>query len=891
MAKIINKEALPRLDFIKKDPRMAAIVTKLIPPQYTGNKRNAIDIPNIFEYGADSREMGQAINDSDAMFQMLPDLDLTKQILISSILAPKDYIHSELTFSSNLDATDAEVEASLLGVVEDYFTKNYKIKSKLPDMLADALFHRGSYPIAVIPENAIDAIINSPRRASLEDVADEFNRDGKALPLGILGVPRRKDAKQPKQMASLEALASPLPTKMRQFNESEWRLNDYTSVTDNFSILKMPALRDKLTQDRLHDILHARNYSLEARRSDTTEAIDRNLELSFYRRRQYTSNQVMQIKTNGQLDRDSVGHPLVMHFPSESVMVIHRPSAPKEHVAYFVLIDQYGNPVTKEDARDYYNQLGGAIGSGEDNSMVSSLLRNTITATNGVTGMANWGHDRIVDPTTTYASIIESDLRARLQAGIYGDAVEITRPTDIYRIMLARALAGQQTQLLCIPAELMTYIAFDYHENGTGRSLVDSSKILGSIRAMLLFSDTMAAINNSTPKTRLNIQLDPADNDPGETVSFLINEHAKTKQLSYPIGASNPMDIINYLQSSGVIINVTGNAGYPETKVDTEDYQSNRARPDTQLQDEMRKRHNQHFGLTPETVDLSMQGDLATTVVTSNILFAKRVLIYQTTFCEFIQEHIRQFTLNSGTLMCELRQIIESNKAKIGKLSNDLPLERYLIEFVNSIEVGLPQPDTTALDSQLKALETYKQGLDTAITAYIDAGFLDAMTLGDSSNSLDMVIAAIKAYYIRRFLRENNILPELADLVTFDEKNGPALNLLKTHQAHVDAIRKTLDGFIEHFVKTVTPAEEPTTTDTAAAANDTDPGADDLDAIPGDDTPPVPEEGDSTLPPDDINTTEEPPVAASDDTETPVAAEDATTKEDTEKEKDDTTEA
>lgn len=819
--KLINKDAKPRLDFVKKDQRLEALTNKLVTPSVTTAAYKGIDIPNIYDYGSISQKIGRAINDTDAMFQLLPDLNLTEMILVSSILAPKDYIHSDLTFKVNNDDIDIELSAPMLKVIEDHFTKIYKIKDMLPKMLSDALFRKGAYPLAILPENAIDAVINSTKRASMEDINVEFNRHGQPAPLGLLGV--RGSGKR-NERASLESLASPLGTQRQTFKDADWRINAYTTVTDNFNILKMPKLRDKLTHDRARDII-----SLAGINKVSTENNSNNSpELSYYRPRLYTQQPTIHIKPASAYDKPTVGHPMVMRWPVESIIPVHRPGSPEEHIAYILLIDQYGNPVVKESSMEYYDQLGSSMNSDQD-SGVSQLLKNTYTAVHGVSGVGNWGHDKIVDPTATYASIIESDLRERLRAGIWGDSVEISRPDDVYRICLARALAKQHTQLLCIPAELMTYIAFDYNEDGTGRSMVDSSKILGSIRAVLLFADTMAAVNNSTPKTRLNIQLDPQDTNPSQTVTFLLNESAKTKQSGYPVGVSNPTDIVSFLQASSTIVNVTGNTGYPETKVDTEDYQSNRARPDTQLQDDIRKRHNQHFGITPEVIDQSMQGDLATTVVNSNILFAKRVLMWQNTFCMFLAEHIKQYTINSSTLLDSLREIISANKSKLpkelkhgnGEEQAAASIESYLINFIRDISVSLPQPDTTALKSQVEQLDQYKQLLDSAITAYIDGGFLDSSVLGNSANSIEMIIASIKAYYIRRYMREENIMPELAELVTFDEKSGPAMNLLDEHTAHVDALRKSLDGFIEHFAKTVTPSEEPPATDGTGMDADT----------------------------------------------------------------------
>ncbi len=53
-----------------------------------------------------------------------------------------------------------------------------------------------------------------------------------------------------------------------------------------------------------------------------------------------------------------------------------------------------------------------------------------------------------------YGDMIQRDRLARLRNGVYGSGVEIARREEVYRVMFARALAKQNSQLLFIPAEL-----------------------------------------------------------------------------------------------------------------------------------------------------------------------------------------------------------------------------------------------------------------------------------------------------------------------------------------------------------------------------------------------------------------------------------------------------
>src|SRR5690606_1018836 len=183
-------------------------------------------------------------------------------------------------------------------------------------------------------------------------------------------------------------------------------------------------------------------------------------------------------------------------------------------------------------------------------------------------------------------------------------------------------------------------MAFDYNEYGVGKSLVEETKILASLRIMMLFANTMAGIKNSVGHTGLEITLDPEDAEPATTVEILMNEYAHTRQMAYPIGTAAPLEIINFLQRAAVDVHVSGNPRYPETRAEVVDKQANRTLVDTGLDEELKKRHTMSFGLNPETVDLGMNVEFATSITSSNILLAKRSKLYQDKLTPFLEDLI-----------------------------------------------------------------------------------------------------------------------------------------------------------------------------------------------------------------------------------------------------------
>lgn len=793
----------PKLNAIKKDPTLGSILTKMVesPARARGaGKPGEARAPSDILLRKISSITSSNVTDSKNIFQLLPDMELAAQILVSSILSPKDMVTTEINYKLTPGVFDSTLGSALLQVISSFFDSDYKIENLLPVMLEDMLFHKGSYPMVILPESSIDYAINQSTRVSLESLTDQIDSNGDIRHVGLLGPATKPKAKGGLGLESLTSIAALQYQSTKQY---DGKICADLTVTDNPNILKVPMLRDKLTQDRIQDVLSLRSISMEARRGEVkmTASEERKVETSLFMRRHYKYTPAMPILTPQQLGRESVGHPLAMKLPAEAVIPVHVPSNPEEHIGYFVLLDIHGNPVANAFRSDYYNDFS-------NNLAMNQTSVNAMMATQFPNGAGRFSTDKQMEAqeaAQVYMDIVEADLLNRLKNGVYGNNVEIARPQEVYRIMMARACARMQTQLLYIPIDLMTYFAFDYNDYGVGTSLLDQTKILGSIRSMMLFANTMAGIKNSVGRVGLKIQLDPNDPDPSGTIEQLVHQYALNRQAGYPIGASNPLDMLDFLQRAAIDLQVEGNPRYPSTTMDVEDKSSNRVAVDTALEESLKKRHIQSFGLSPETVDLGMNVDFATSVVQSNVLLAKRALKYQKIFTAFLADFMRKYTINSSILMNELREVVKANKGKIPKDITDQikgtdddtgVVDVTIMRFLAVLEVGLPSPDSVTLENQVTALNTYIAALDLALAAYISSDFVDGTVLGEIGDNIDTVIAAIRSFFIRKWMQENNMLPELSSLTTKDERNKPSMLLLKEHGDHIENLAKSIESYL-----------------------------------------------------------------------------------------------
>lgn len=723
------------------------------------SSRPRVDI-NRFTMDKVSRTTSQEMTDSDAVMQTLPDLELVETVVIGSTIDPKALNEPNLLFTIDQTLFDSELGSLLLEPVETYFKKDYKIDDRLDLILRDCLFYKGSSILCVLPENVLDNLINGRRQVSMENfkLADTTIRTKANESLGILGSPKAGDT------ISLEGYG---------VNESLRRINDcpYLTVTDNHEVLKLPSISAVSRATQIKSKLNRYRVSMEQEVHKFDNAQIENLYNSTI-----AGSENTQIITSPKfMNRPSVGHPLVMVFPSESIIPVFVQGRPYEHVGYFLLVDQNGYPVSKDSTRDFYGELQSGWKSGAGGNNNSEVLRMTREAMGDNANKSDYEVDHIQN---AYNAIIVNDLNNRLRNGMYDQEVEVGLTQEVQRIMLYRTWKAKSTQLVFIPQDLLTYIAFDYNVNGIGETLISRTKILSTIRTTLLFAETMGGIRNAMGRKRVRITTDAHDPDPEATIDGIQSLILEQGQRAFPLAAPDPAQTMDALVRSGYDFEINSNgAAYADTKVEYDDYNTTVNAGNPELQDRIRRMHISAFGIPPEKVDPMSSPDFATSIVQNDLVASRKVKERQKAFCAHLTKFIRTFADHSSILRNRMYEIARDNVAMITAPElKSLKLTEIVDQFILSINVGLPAPDNTQHERQLESMETYERLLDKGLEANITPDlFPEDFT--QIPGLAEDILAQTKAAMMRKFMAANNILPEL-DVFTEMDGDKPAFSLL-----------------------------------------------------------------------------------------------------------------
>jgi len=771
MSKKIN---IPKI--VNEHPQAAVLLSKL------NNTKKGKNIGESYSsMPAISDSIKEKLKNNEDIAQLFPDVELSMQILVSSILAPNDMLTTNLIYQKPDIKMPSEINAVIMETIKTYIKTNYDLTSKLGTIVREALFTKGAYIETIIPEASLDAIINPTEKESNGEVSVEDYID-----TIIANNEKAVYVKDSDVTVSLEDY-----NNIELTGSSEDLLVD---ITDDLTILKA---KEKLF------------VSIEEKKDETSDILDK----LFKKNDDYEETPFVRVNTLEDNLRDSIGKPLVMKLPTEAVIPVYVTGDPTKHVGYFILLDEKGTPVTMDTKAPAIADEIDNMAKSKDNKL--NIIKKAKDALNGITRK----DPTLKDMEDIYGAVLNEKINKALAAGKYGDLVDINATGDIYRVMLYRALRAQKTRLLYISSENMIYYAFDYRDNGTGKSLLEKVSVLFSIRAILLFARLMANIKNSVTTTEVTATLSENDIDPAKTMEHIISEAMKTRQTQLPLGVTKIDDLVDWAHKVGFKFNFKG-PGIPDMDISVSDEGTNKIVPDTDLDETIEEHIIMSFGLTPEIVKSGYDPEFATTVLANNILLAKRVMQLQDKLVPFITSHVTKMLHNDSVIRSKLAKIIESNSSSIERyiikgvdpdnkeLLKELKKKDVLItyvtnQYIKNITVTLPRPSIQENEDMKAAFEKFVDPLDDYLDLIISEDALPEEFAGELSTKLDDVKKIIKTMLVKKWAADNGYMSEINEFLTLNEDGKPELDLLSEYNEYIKALSNAIIPFLKDNNKIV----------------------------------------------------------------------------------------
>lgn len=706
-------------------------------------------------------------NNNKNIIQLFPDIELAIQILVSSILSPKKMTDIQLNYRFNKNfIINPSVTTGILEEVKTYVEENYELENKLPDIVREALFVSGACVYGVISEAAVDEIINSDLLPTYS--TEEYNNRVESVikkvtdPINLINQIEKSN------------VPDVLSEKAKAEEIVEWLASENNvKITDNVGILKFSEVKEKISSAII-------KRDMRRHGAISQESLDKINYLDVFRNKSgSTYKQVETVKTRDETHRRSIGRPMVTKFPTESVVPVFVPGNEKEHVGYFVLLDENYKPIS-------------STMSNTDLSRLDSSLHKTT----GVSTPVQKAYQNLIANTTDqvdinglfdmYKGVLERQLFSTIKSSLYGKAINISEKNDIYFLMFSRALQEQKTSILYIPKDLVIYFAFQYNETGVGKSLLENLAVQSSLRAILLFAKVMAYAKQSIDVTKVNISLDPNDADPEKTIEQVQSSVLKLRQNFLPLGINNPVDLVNWIQRAGLQFSYSNNPMIPNVEVTFENGGVQHTLPSSELEEDLRKQSIIALGLPPETIDNSFSPEFARSVVNNNILLSKRVSVYQEKLNKDVTKFVSTVIYNDEDLRSKIKEIVlekidaiteslEEDEKQLLTKDKEAFVEYYIDKICDNIYIELPKPEDTDIANLAAEFELYKTNLEMVIDSVVSSELFADDVSGDISGHMDTIKNLYKNHLLRKWMADNNYYPEVLEISNENDEEIEAL--------------------------------------------------------------------------------------------------------------------
>lgn len=492
---------------------------------------------------------------------------------------------------------------------------------------------------------------------------------------------------------------------------------------------------------------------------------------------------------------------------SNSVVPIKLTTDNLKPIGYLILLDQNGQ-IVNDNTENLMDLETNLIDQDGEMSDVKKAIEDFKKSKDGSVG--HRGEPSVtLDDKSAYTSLVNTEVRTLLKESKLGNYITPPKMNEVINIMFNRALSAQQTRLLYVPSEYITYYAFNFRKNGTGKSLLEIVRHLIGIRSKLLFAKIKADIENSISSRTIRVKLDPTNKKPEKSMANFIRDFSEHNNKMFRWNNTSIQSSANYVQNVGIKYQFE-HPRLPYDEVETSSEQIGTGTSiDMEFIEKVRGDIFRRFGLTKQMVDDSTDQQFATISVLANDLSRNELSRYQIKLMDLYTEHCRRVLRHDGEFQKFIVKIVNDNynvivdsygddiKAKLKEMNDEERVKRILKnELIKNITATLPtlrNEDESTLQVKFAA---YKDNLDEVVdNMIISPDSLPSDVVGeDLANMIDTFKTSYTQLLLRQWMVEHDYMTEVADIVSV--KDGTInIDHMKDYMGNVNSLITALEAY------------------------------------------------------------------------------------------------
>ena len=514
--------------------------------------------------------------------------------------------------------------------------------------------------------------------------------------------------------AAVEDTTIKITTKMN--DGDTFRITENPEILrfhNKFSIKRKYDLSNKL--DKFFDTAN-QNYKIEPMAAITEEASD-----------------------DGEKSRT---FPTVIVLPPESVIPICVPGDKKEHIGYIIINDQYGHPIVGEEPASDNSNCGDSYASAAFDTLFSTRsMRSLGSLTNG---------SRSLVVSKVFEHILDKYLKSKLSNIGLGD-MDVSQLNSVTQVMLHRLMFHKQTVLLFVPEPFITYYAFDYREDGTGKGKLEDAAFILHLRTTYLIANLIAMQKNAIPGQTVSFDITDKSADPEQLIEYMRNTFVSGATTNFN---ANPTDIIQTMYDKGLrFVPKNGYPGLENFSIDVDQDSGGRVDgQDSSLSDKLDTLWIDFLDVPHSALNQMGENEYSRSIITNHVFFSKKVKGYQDKLEVHNNKHIRSVVRYAKPLRDAIGKILNkdgSSPDSYPSASGGSTASISIDSVINSICTSLPTPKIAPDKALFTEINDYLDSVDKVVDRMIAS---DMLPDGDTSSK--DAIDKLKAYYKAKMTKQ-----------------------------------------------------------------------------------------------------------------------------------------
>lgn len=811
---------------------------------FTSRRENTgvdnINLANLITYLQPVHEQSvQVIQDAERVRELAPEIPQAENIVVSSIMAPNDLQDTDPKFNiENMPHLNETVKTKICEYLSQYFNPTLKLNEKMTKSAKEALYRAGADVYLILPEDTLARLVKKYNmnvgkedyQKCREIYTEEHYKELLNEPVFSL----KKESTAVHIGTEKKTLPS-IPIKKQEITSSvyedkkdrEYKLDEKYKQNGFFSglesYLKKELASEKYEPSEILNGLETITAKIITKfeEGDTLKISENPEVLRFGKAVRHYGKTMLgrrfeelyddANKTTTDPDKyepiidltpytgnlnDQKGHPYCINIPAEAVIPVVIPGTRQEHLGYFILVDSLGHPI---QANQYMIGSNGCSISNRITAAYTAMFGTKKTQTTGVRSPYEFNASGYYNPqsfqknavTKVFNYVLDEMLRQKLHdVGLRH--VSVDKYETIATCMFYRLLENKQTSLVFVPENLITYIAFDYRDNGTGKSKLEDINFVLSLRVTLLVANMMALMKNAVARKEIEVSVDPKETN----IMGLIDQIKQAVLTKYSLNLStNVQETAMNILNQNISVRTLPHPNAQGMDIKANDVQSQVPKADSELNDTISTWLTSLLDVPYAAMNQTNEYEYSRSVATTNLFFGKKIRNFQKILCQKYTELLQTYIRYSPELVSGIKKILAGQVSAEEKehAVNETPLDNtsvttdhnsitkeqiqeYLVSIIKNLEISLPAPNIAPDKAQFELFQEFM----TTLTTAIDSIYTDELAGDDPDavSGLRILKATIKSNIAKDFANQMGIdatITSIDDLTSYVLTNRSTL--------------------------------------------------------------------------------------------------------------------